>query len=208
MPLLPAFISPATLLRTRLRTPGRTRGSGVVAGDDDGSRGLVNRRDGRPARRHHRRRAVVAAAAGAVASSTGTVVAAATLGLRYLEGIRRAAIAVLIEGEKHPFLVLDVGANPMPKAHHFAQYALMGSAYYECQFQKSEPRVGLLNIGSEEMKGNTLVRDARGMMKNMPMPDVDSLHASVRVMLRLVRPRKYPVCCGRVLFESLCALPI
>ena len=103
------------------------------------------------------------------AGSTGTVVAAATLGLRYLEGIRRAAIAVLIEGEKHPFLVLDVGANPMPKAHHFAQYALMGSAYYECQFQKSEPRVGLLNIGSEEMKGNTLVRDARGMMKNMPI---------------------------------------
>jgi len=103
------------------------------------------------------------------AGSTGTVVAAATLGLRYLEGIRRAAIAAIIEGEKHPFLVLDVGANPMPKAHHFAQYALMGSAYYQCQFQTDAPLVGLLNIGSEEMKGNTLVRDARGMMQNMPI---------------------------------------
>lgn len=103
------------------------------------------------------------------AGSTGTVVAAATLGLRYLEGIRRAAIGAIIEGEKHPFLVLDVGANPMPKAHHLAQYALMGSAYYSCQFENEAPLVGMLNIGSEEMKGNTLVRDARGMLKNMPI---------------------------------------
>lgn len=103
------------------------------------------------------------------AGSTGTVVAAATLGLRYLEGIRRAAIGAIIEGEKHPFIVLDVGANPTPKAHHLAQYALMGSAYYSCQFQNDAPLVGLLNIGSEERKGNTLVRDARGMMQNMPI---------------------------------------
>mgnify|MGYP003633560246 CR=1 FL=1 len=103
------------------------------------------------------------------AGSTGTVVAAATLGLRYLEGIRRAAIAAIIEGEKHPFLVLDVGANPMPKAHHLAHYALMGSAYYGCQFQVDEPKVGLLNIGSEVLKGNPIVRDAHGMMQSMPI---------------------------------------
>lgn len=103
------------------------------------------------------------------AGSTGTVVAAATLGLRYLEGIRRAAIGAIIEGEKHPFLVLDVGANPMPKAHHLAHYALMGSAYYSCQFQKESPCVGLLNIGSEELKGNPVVRDAFAMMQGMPI---------------------------------------
>jgi len=103
------------------------------------------------------------------AGSTGTVVAAATLGLRYLEGIRRAAIAAIIEGEKHPFLVLDVGANPMPKAHHLAHYALMGSAYYSCQFRTAEPRVGLLNIGSEEMKGNPVVRDTYAMLQDMPI---------------------------------------
>lgn len=103
------------------------------------------------------------------AGSTGTVVAAATLGLRYLEGIRRAAIGAIIEGEQHPFLILDVGANPMPKAHHLAQYALMGSAYYQCQFQTAEPKVGLLNIGSEELKGNPVVRDARSMMQGMPI---------------------------------------
>ncbi|MFK7741356.1 MAG: phosphate acyltransferase PlsX [Planctomycetota bacterium] len=103
------------------------------------------------------------------AGSTGTVVAAATLGLRCLEGIKRPAIGAIIEGEKHPFLVLDVGANPQPKAHHLAQYALMGSAYYGCQFGIEEPVVGILNIGSEERKGNPLVREARNMMKELPI---------------------------------------
>ncbi|MCK5944392.1 MAG: phosphate acyltransferase PlsX, partial [Planctomycetes bacterium] len=103
------------------------------------------------------------------AGSTGIVVAAATLGLRYLEGIRKACIGAIIEGEKHPFLVLDVGANPQPKAQHLAQYALMGSAYYSCQFGIDEPRVGILNIGSEDKKGSPLVLEARGFMKQMPI---------------------------------------
>ena len=103
------------------------------------------------------------------AGSTGMVVAAATLGLRKLEGIRRPGIGAIIHGEKHPFLVLDVGANPQPKAHHLAQYALMGSAYYGGTFDIDEPRVGLLNIGSEEVKGNPLVREARELMKQMPI---------------------------------------
>lgn len=103
------------------------------------------------------------------AGSTGTVVAAATLGLGCLEGIRRPAIAAIIHGEKNPFLVLDVGANPQPKAHHLAQYALMGSAYYGGTFGIPEPKVGVLNIGSEELKGNPLVREARALMKQLPI---------------------------------------
>lgn len=108
------------------------------------------------------------------AGSTGTVVAAATLGLGCLEGIRRPAIGAVIHGEKNPFLVLDVGANPQPKAHHLAQYALMGSAYYSGTFGSSlppgtAPKVGILNIGSEELKGNPLVREARSLMKQLPI---------------------------------------
>jgi len=103
------------------------------------------------------------------AGSTGTVVAAATLGLRCLEGIRRPAIAVMFPGERNPFLVLDVGANPQPKAHHLAQYALMGSAYYTGTIGTAAPRVGVLNIGSEEIKGNPLVREARALMKQLPI---------------------------------------
>ncbi|MBL8723939.1 MAG: phosphate acyltransferase PlsX [Planctomycetes bacterium] len=103
------------------------------------------------------------------AGSTGTVVAAATLGLRCLEGIKRPAIAAIIHGERNPFLVLDVGANPQPKPFHLAQYALMGSAYYRGTFGQAAPKVGILNIGSEELKGNPLVREARAMMKQLPI---------------------------------------
>ena len=103
------------------------------------------------------------------AGSTGTVVAAATLGLGCLEGIRRPAIGAIIHGEKNPFLLLDVGANPQPKVHHLAQYALMGSAYYGGTFGIPNPKVGILNIGSEELKGNPLVREARALMKQMPI---------------------------------------
>ena len=103
------------------------------------------------------------------AGSTGTVVAAATVGLRYLDGIRKACIGALIEGENNPFLVLDVGANPQPKAQHLAQFALMGSAYYQCQFGVEQPRVGVLNIGSEDKKGSPLVLEARRIMQEMPI---------------------------------------
>ena len=99
------------------------------------------------------------------AGSTGGVVATATVGLRCLENIRRPGIAVTIEGEGGPFVVIDVGANPQPKALHLLHYALMGSAYYRDCFGKDRPRVGLVNIGSEEAKGNPLVREARAMLK-------------------------------------------
>ena len=76
---------------------------------------------------------------------------------------------LIIHGEKNPFLLLDVGANPQPKVHHLVQYALMGSAYYHGTFGVAEPKVGILNIGSEELKGNPLVREARALMKQMPI---------------------------------------
>jgi phosphate acyltransferase len=103
------------------------------------------------------------------AGSTGTVVAAATLGLGCLEGIKRPAIGAIIAGEKNPFLVLDVGANPQPKAFHLAQYALMGATYYGGTFGIKDPKVGILNIGSEELKGNPLVREARALIKQLPI---------------------------------------
>jgi glycerol-3-phosphate acyltransferase PlsX len=102
------------------------------------------------------------------AGSTGTVVAAATLGLGCLEGIRRPAIGAIIHGEKNPFLLLDVGANPQPKVHHLVHYALMGSAYYRGTFGV-DAKVGILNIGSEELKGSPLVREARQLMKQLPI---------------------------------------
>ena len=99
------------------------------------------------------------------AGNTGLVVASATLGLRCLEGIRRPGIAVTIRGERGPFTVIDVGANPQPKAAHLHQYALMGAAYVHDTFGVERPRVGLMNIGSEDAKGHPLVREARALLE-------------------------------------------
>ncbi len=99
------------------------------------------------------------------AGSTGLVVATATLGLRCLEGIRRPGIAVTVRGEKGPFIVLDVGANPQPKAVHLQHYALMGAAYARDALEIAEPRVGLMNIGSEDKKGHPLAREARELLR-------------------------------------------
>jgi len=99
------------------------------------------------------------------AGNTGLVVATATVGLRCLEGIRRPGIGVTIRGEKGPFTLIDVGANPQPKAVHLLHYAIMGAAYARDALGIPEPRVGLMNIGSEDKKGNPLVREARDLMR-------------------------------------------
>jgi len=103
------------------------------------------------------------------AGNTGVVVASATVGLRRLEGIRRPGIAVTIEGESGPFMIIDVGANPQPKAVHLLHYGLMGSAYYRDTFGTPEPRVGLMNIGSEDDKGSPVVKQASELLRSAPI---------------------------------------
>ena len=100
------------------------------------------------------------------AGNTGLVVATAVRGLKCLDGIRRPGIAATIQGEQRPFTVIDVGANPQPKALHLLHYALMGSAYYADTFGVARPRVGLLNIGAEDTKGNPLALETSQLLKH------------------------------------------
>lgn len=99
------------------------------------------------------------------AGSTGVVAATAHLGLGTLEGVRRPGIGVIIEGENGPFMVIDVGANPQPKPQHLQQYALMGAAYFRDTFGTEQPRVALMNIGSEAAKGNSLTREVAQLIE-------------------------------------------
>ncbi|MEM7199328.1 MAG: phosphate acyltransferase PlsX [Planctomycetota bacterium] len=103
------------------------------------------------------------------AGNTGIVVATAKVALQCLEGIRRPAIAVTINVESGPFIIIDAGANPQPKPLHLMQFALMGSAYHRDAFGTAKPRVGLVNIGSESGKGSSLAKEAGQLLRDAPI---------------------------------------
>ena len=86
--------------------------------------------------------------------STGAAVAAALFGLGRIRGIGRPAIATPIPSLTGTTVVLDSGAKVDAKPEHMVQSAIMGSVYAELMLKIKNPRVGLLNIGEEETKGN------------------------------------------------------
>ena len=118
--------------------------------------------------------------AGAAVSmgNTGAVVAAATLGLGTLAGVKRPGIAVTLDLTGHPLTILDMGANIAPKPEHLYQYGVMGSIYMRDCLGKESPRVGLLNIGEEESKGTDLLKSAFGMLKGSPVNFVGNLEGN------------------------------
>ena len=96
--------------------------------------------------------------------NTGAAVAASTMGLGMLEGIRRPAIAVTFRMADNAFVLLDAGANPTPKPLHLFQYALMGESFARDIFNQETPRVALLNIGSEATKGSPLLQETHQLL--------------------------------------------
>jgi glycerol-3-phosphate acyltransferase PlsX len=88
--------------------------------------------------------------------------------MRLLKGVSRPGIAVILPTFHGPVVICDVGANPEPKPKHLEQYAIMAAAYAGAVCGRKEPRVGLLSIGEEDAKGNTLTKEARKMMRDEP----------------------------------------
>ena len=101
------------------------------------------------------------------AGSTGAAVTAAQLILRRIKGIGRPTIATPMPTPKGVTLLLDSGANVDSKPVHLVQSGLMGSLYAQYVFGVKEPRVGLLNIGEEETKGNEQAKATYQLLKNM-----------------------------------------
>ncbi len=91
------------------------------------------------------------------AGSTGAAVAAALFGLGRIQGIERPSIATPIPNRAGMTILLDSGANVDSKPKHLVQSAIMGSIYTKYVLNIPDPRVGLLNIGEEETKGNELI---------------------------------------------------
>lgn len=100
--------------------------------------------------------------------STGAAVASALFGLGRIRGIERPAIATVIPNVKGATVLVDSGAKVDAKPEHLVQNAIMGSIYAELQLGIPQPRVGLLNIGEEETKGNEQCLATYPLLKKDP----------------------------------------
>lgn len=99
------------------------------------------------------------------AGNTGALITASQLKLKRIKGVLRPAIATMFPNKTGKMLMLDVGATADCKPEFLNQYAMMGSKYLEVLLGKKNPTVGLLNIGTEEGKGNEITREAYLLLK-------------------------------------------
>lgn len=97
--------------------------------------------------------------------NTGALMAGGTLRLRTMEGIARPALAAVVPRQNGHFVLIDAGANPEAKPEHLLHNAILGSHYCTVMLGLKSPRVGLMTIGTEEGKGNSLVAETHELLK-------------------------------------------
>ncbi len=99
------------------------------------------------------------------AGSTGALLTGATLTVKRIKGIRRAALAPVLPAGEHGVMLIDCGANVECTPEYLMQFAYMGSFYAKKIMGCENPRVGLLNIGTEETKGGELQHQTYALLK-------------------------------------------
>jgi len=99
------------------------------------------------------------------AGSTGALLTGATLTVKRIRGIRRAALAPVLPAGEHGVMLIDCGANVECTAEYLLQFAFMGSFYARRLMRCEAPRVGLLNVGTEDTKGGALQHQAFALLK-------------------------------------------
>jgi len=97
------------------------------------------------------------------AGNTGAMVAGGLRLRRFLKNVRRPGIAAVMPTLRGPCVILDVGANVSPKPEHLFQYGIMGSIFVKHMFQREQPTIGLMNVGSEEQKGHDLAKETHAL---------------------------------------------
>ena len=97
--------------------------------------------------------------------NTGALMAIAKLALRTMPGIDRPALAALLPTMSHDLVMLDLGANTECDAQNLVQFAVMGAAYSRTVLGIAKPRVKLLNIGTEELKGTGELKEAAALLR-------------------------------------------
>ena len=99
------------------------------------------------------------------AGNSGATMAAAVRKLGRLKGISRPGIASLFPTLKDPVMLMDIGANVDCRPQHLFQFAIMASSCSGLLLNKDRPRIGLLSIGEESGKGNSLVKETHDLLK-------------------------------------------
>ena len=102
------------------------------------------------------------------AGSTGAVLVGGQVIIGRIKGVERPPLAPLIPTEKGASLLVDCGANVDARPSHLVQFAKIGSVYMENVMGIGNPKVAIVNIGAEEEKGNTLVKETFPLLRNCP----------------------------------------
>jgi glycerol-3-phosphate acyltransferase PlsX len=109
-------------------------------------------------------------AAGVIsAGNTGALLALSKIVLKTMKGIDRPAMAAIAPSAKGDVVMLDLGLNVVYDARNLVEFALMGEMFAKIVLGLPAPRFGLLNIGSEEGKGDEILRNAAGMLRESPI---------------------------------------
>jgi len=112
------------------------------------------------------------------AGNTGAILAGATLIIGRLKGVERPTLATLIPNKKGISFLSDSGANVDTKPSHLVQFAKMGTIYMESVMNIKNPKVGLVNIGAEREKGNTLVKESYILLEQQDINFVGNVEAT------------------------------
>ncbi len=110
--------------------------------------------------------------------NTGGVVTATTIRLRTLPGVERPAIIAVIPAPENDFVLVDAGANVECRPEHLAQFAIMGSVYSRAVLGYARPRVGLLSVGTEDVKGNDLTQETFKLCRQLPVNFIGNIEGN------------------------------
>ncbi len=103
------------------------------------------------------------------AGHTGAAVATTKVMVRTLPGIDRAALAASMPWRDGRFLLVDAGANPDCSPRNLIQFAILGEIYAQYLYGLEHPRIGLLSVGGEDVKGNEMTKATFKLLENMPI---------------------------------------
>jgi phosphate acyltransferase len=109
------------------------------------------------------------------AGHTGAAVAASAIKLRTLPGIDRPGIAAVLPTETNVFVLIDAGANIDARPEHLVQYAFMGTVYSRHVLGYKGPKVGLISLGDEDVKGNEMTKEVFKMLKKSSLNFVGNI---------------------------------